>query len=185
MSAVSIGILAFSMSVDAFIAALGRGAAARRPGMLRALKTGAVFGIVEAATPLIGWTLGRAASRHIEAWDHWIAFGLLSAVGLHMAREALRPGAERPSPSSFRTTLLTAIGTSVDAMAVGVSLAFLEVNILLVALVIGLTTMAMSTAGLLAGHLLGRGFGRIAGVAGGIALAGIGAAILSGHLAGG
>lgn len=89
MSPVSIGILAVSMSVDAFIAALGKGAGGHRVSYRSALQTGAIFGLVEAITPQIGWAAGAAASSYVAAVDHWIAFGLLTAVGLRMALHAL------------------------------------------------------------------------------------------------
>lgn len=184
MSPVSIGVLAVSMSVDAFIASLGKGAVARRPSFGRALKTGAIFGVVEAVTPLIGWGLGVAASQYVDQVDHWIAFVLLSGVGLHMLLQAFKPrdeGHARPADTLW-ATLATAVGTSIDAMAVGVSLAFLDVNILLIALAIGFTTMVMSSTGILAGRFLGHRFGRIIEVFGGTALITLGSVILYEHL---
>ena len=183
MSPVSIGVLAVSMSVDAFIAALGKGAATRRPTLGHALRTGAIFGAVEALTPLIGWALGLAASRYVQTVDHWIAFLLLGAVGVHMLLQA-RKGAteEAASGATLWATVLTAVGTSIDAMAVGVSLAFLQVNIVLIALAIGATTMVMSSTGVLAGRFLGRRFGRVAEAMGGGALIGLGSLILFEHL---
>lgn len=188
MSPISIGVLAFSMSVDAFIAALGRGARAPRPSMGSALRTGAIFGVVEAVTPLVGWAAGVAASQAIVAIDHWIAFALLAGVGLHMILQAMsRPEAEPPATLSagLAATLVTALGTSLDAMAVGVSLAFLNVNIVVIALAIGCATMVMSSTGVMAGRYLGRRFGRMAEVVGGVALFGLGAAILVEHLGAG
>lgn len=187
MTPVSIGILAVSMSIDAFIAALGRGAVERRPRMTQVLRTGALFGVVEAITPLLGWLMGVAASRHVQAFDHWIAFGLLAVVGLHMAWQALQRPLGEPTPisTSIRALLVTAIGTSIDAMAVGVSLAFLDVNIVVVAVAIGLATAVMSSAGLLAGGLLGRRFGRVCEVLGGLALFALGLTILIEHLTAG
>ncbi len=183
MSPISIGVLAVSMSVDAFIAALGKGAAGPRPRIGQVLRTGAIFGAVEMVTPLIGWGLGMAASQYVAAVDHWIAFVLLAGVGLHMILQASRPVPTRAAaPASLRVTLITAIGTSIDAMAVGVSLAFLEVNILLIAAAIGFATLVMSSTGLLAGRLLGHRFGRAAELLGGLALIGLGATILHGHL---
>lgn len=186
MSPISIGVLAVSMSIDAFIASVGRGAATRRrPSLGNALRTGAVFGLVEAITPLLGWALGLAASRYVEAIDHWIAFGLLGAVGSHMALAALNRNEEAPAPVASGWRLIAvAVGTSIDAMAVGVSLAFLDVNILVIAAAIGVATMVMSATGMLAGRMIGRRFGRIAEVAGGIALVILGAMILYEHLAG-
>lgn len=184
MSPITIGVLAVSMSVDAFIAALGKGAAGAPPRLLEILRTGAIFGAVEMITPLIGWALGMAASQYIEAVDHWIAFVLLAGVGLHMILQATRPANDGtpPGPVTLRMTLATAIGTSIDAMAVGVSLAFLEADILVIALAIGFATMVMSSTGLLAGRLLGRRFGRIAELLGGLALIGLGGMILFEHL---
>ncbi|MDN3711997.1 manganese efflux pump MntP family protein [Paracoccus cavernae] len=183
MSPIAIGVLAVGMSVDAFIASLGRGASGSRPSFALALRTGAVFGIIEALTPLLGWTLGVAASRYVEAFDHWIAFTLLAAVGLRMVMQALRrPEDETPAPASFWMLVATAVGTSIDAMVVGVSLAFLEVNIVIIALAIGLATMAMSTTGMLAGRFLGSRLGRIVEILGGLALVAFGTTILIEHL---
>ncbi len=182
MSPVSIGVLAVSMSVDAFIASLGRGASGPRPGIGQALKTGAIFGLVEMVTPLIGWAAGMAASQHVAAVDHWIAFALLAAVGCHMILQALSPQEDKAPAATFWATIATAVGTSLDAMAVGVSLAFLEVNILVIAVAIGVATLVMSSTGVLAGRFLGRRFGRLAETFGGCALIGLGALILYEHL---
>lgn len=184
MSPISIGILAIGMSVDAMIASLGRGAAQGRPNLRRALGTGVVFGVVEMITPLIGWCLGIVASQYVQAFDHWIAFGLLGAVGAHMAWNALsrHPEEEAPASTTMLALIVTAIGTSLDAMAVGVSLAFLDVNIVVIAIAIGTATMVMSTTGMLVGRMLGAKFGRYAEVFGGLALISLGALILHEHL---
>lgn len=182
MSPISIGVLAVSMSIDAFIASLGKGTSARRPSLAATLRTGAIFGVVEAITPLVGWAAGVAASRHVESVDHWIAFALLAGVGFHMALQAWTREEEEPRSGSLWATVVTAIGTSIDAMAVGVSLAFLQVNIVVIALAIGMTTMIMSSTGLIIGRYIGARFGRIAETIGGIALVSIGAMILWEHL---
>jgi len=186
MLPISIGVLAVSLSVDAFIASLGKGATAPRPSLGTVLRTGAIFGVIEALTPLVGWAAGMAASQAIVAIDHWIAFALLGAVGLHMILQAWRAGDAAPGrPATLAATVITALGTSIDAMAVGVSLAFLQVNILVIALAIGVATMVMSSTGVLAGRWLGRRFGRWAETLGGIALFGLGAMILVEHLTAG
>ena len=79
------------MSTDAFAAAIGKGAAMRKPVFRDALRAGIIFGVIEAITPIIGWLLGRAALQYVEAFDHWIAFGLLGALGIHMIYNGLRP----------------------------------------------------------------------------------------------
>ncbi|NDW47024.1 manganese efflux pump MntP family protein [Ruegeria sp. PrR005] len=183
MTGFAIGLLAVTLSLDAFLASLGRGARGQSAGIGLALRTGAVFGAVEAVTPLIGWGLGVAALSHVASFDHWIAFGLLMAVGLRMALHGLKPPA--PSPSAGRGTavlLATAIGTSVDALAVGASLALLEVNIVAVALAVGISTLILSTAGVLTGKYLGQRFGGWAELLGGLVLIGLGFAILAEHL---
>ena len=183
MSPFAIIILAVSMSVDAFAVSVGRGAAIGRPRFSETLRTGAVFGVVEAITPVIGWAAGVAASSFVEAVDHWIAFGLLGAVGLHMLFSALaKKEQEAPVGRSMTVLLATAIGTSLDAMAVGVSLAFLDVNIVVIAIAIGLATFLMSSGGMLVGRLIGERFGRIAEGVAGVALVLLGASILIEHL---
>lgn len=183
MSPFAIIVLALSMSVDAFAVSVGRGAALNRPRFSEALRTGAVFGVVEAITPVIGWAAGVAASNLVTAIDHWIAFGLLSTVGVHMffAAFSKKPEEEEPE-SSFLVLMATAIGTSLDAMAVGVSLAFLDVNILVIAVAIGLATFVMSSGGMIIGRFIGVRLGRIAEAVAGIALFGLGLSILIDHL---
>jgi len=188
MSPIAILLLAFSMSADAFAVSVGRGAAIGQPRASEALRTGVVFGVVEAITPLIGWAAGVAASQAIEAIDHWIAFALLAGVGLHMLYVALRTSdverTDEPKGRSLMVLIITAIGTSLDAMAVGVSLAFLDVNILVVALAIGLATFIMSSGGLLLGNLLGDRLGRVAEVGAGLVLCLLGVMILHEHTGG-
>lgn len=185
MNPIAIGILALSMSVDAFVASLARGAGGERPSLRRVIGTGAIFGVVEMLTPLIGWALGVAASQYVQVFDHWIAFGLLAAVGTHMVLQALTSTHETGArPITFWAIVATAVGTSIDAMAIGVSLAFLDVNILIIAGAIGVATMAMSMVGLAAGGLLGRRFGRVIEAIGGLALIALGTAILYRHLTG-
>lgn len=185
MSPFAIALLAVGMSVDALIASLGRGAALGRPSFAEAARTGVVFGAVETLTPLIGWAAGVIASQYVQAIDHWIVFGLLGAVGGRMFLHALRREHEAepvPASRSIGLLLATAVGTSLDAMAVGVSLAFLQANIVVIALSIGCATALMSTGGMLAGRLLGARFGRYAEMAGGLLLIGLGTSILFEHL---
>lgn len=184
MSPLTIAMLAISMSVDAFAVSVGRGAAIGRPKFSEAMRTGVVFGVVEMLTPLIGWAAGFAASQYIEAVDHWIAFGLLAAVGCSMLYAAIRGGQDEEAPRnlSFPVLLATAVGTSLDAMAVGVSLAFLDVNIVVIALAIGFATFLMSSGGMMIGRLIGERFGRIAEALAGVALFGLGVSILVEHL---
>lgn len=182
-------LIGFAMSTDAFAAAVGKGAAMGRPVFREALRAGLIFGVIEALTPVIGWLLGRAALQYVEAFDHWIAFGLLLALGAHMIVNGLRvdESDEDADPSQhhgFWKLALTGFATSIDAMAVGIGLAFMDVHIGVMAVVIGLCTLTMVTAGIMLGRALGSMVGKRAEIIGGIILILIGATILYEHLHG-
>lgn len=185
MSPVAIAVLSLSMSADAFAAAIGRGAQ-QRPDVPQALRQGLVFGVIEALTPLIGFAIGLIAAGLVEAVDHWIAFGLLGVVGGRMLYEGLTRDhddtSERPANRGLLTLVATAIGTSIDAGAIGVGLAFLEANIWVIAASIGATTFALATLGLLIGKAAGVRLGRAAEIVGGAALIVLGTKILLEHL---
>ncbi len=174
------------MSTDAFAAAVVKGAALHRPHWREAIRAGLIFGSIEAVTPIVGWTLGSIASGYVEAWDHWIAFGLLGVLGVKMIHSGLQavetPVEERPTTHPFWMLAVTGFATSIDAMAVGVGLAFLDIGILPVAAAIGLSTFVMVTAGVMLGRVLGAIAGKRAEIGGGVVLIGIGAAILHQHL---
>lgn len=181
-------LLAFGMSMDAFAASIGKGASLHKPKFSEALRTGLIFGAIETLTPLIGWGLGMLASQFILEWNHWIAFVLLVFLGGRMVTEGFRGnGDEEDEPQhrhGFWLLVTTAIATSLDAMAVGVGLAFLQVNIIATALAIGCATLIMSTLGMMVGRFIGPLLGKRAEILGGIVLIGIGAQILWAHFAG-
>lgn len=183
MSPFSIAVIALSMSADACAAAIARGVA-HRPSLGQAVRAGLVFGGVETVTPLLGWAAGLIAAGFIAAIDHWVAFGLLSIVGGKMIRESFEDRDPEGAGGASRGLLmlvLTAIGTSIDAAAVGVTLALLDVNIVAVALAIGCATFVMATLGMLLGSRLGTHFGALVERLGGVALIAIGALILAEH----
>lgn len=187
MSPISIAVLAVGMSIDSLLASVGGGASLRRQcRFCDALLVGAVFAIVQMITPLIGWIVGAAASSYVASYDHWLAFGLLTLVGGRMVLLAFRAEDGDSCEVSFIGTpaalVLTAIGTSIDAMAVGVSLAFVKANIMVIVAAIGVTTFLMSTGGVIMGRLIGNRFGRSAEVVGGLVLVGLGCLILHEHL---
>ena len=188
MHPISIFLLGIAMSTDAFAAAVGKGAAMRKPRFREALRAGVIFGVIEGLTPLIGWLLGLTAVQYITAWDHWIAFTVLGLLGLHMIYVGLKPESERGASDgtkrsdSFWSLAAAGFATSIDAMAIGVGLAFIEVNIVVVALTIGLTTLVMVTLGIMLGRVLGSLAGKRAEIVGGLMLIGIGTAILYEHL---
>jgi manganese efflux pump family protein len=185
MNLASTIFLAFAMSTDAFAAAVGKGATLHKPRIAEALKTGVIFGVIEAITPLVGWALGKAAAQYVTAWDHWIAFGLLGLLGARMIREGLsrvEQEEEKPNSHSFWILALTGFATSIDAMAVGAGLAFIDVDIFSTAATIGFATMLMVTIGVMVGRLVGATIGKRAEIIGGVILIGVGSVILAEHL---
>lgn len=185
MTPATMTVLALGMSVDAFAAAIGKGAALDRPRLGEAVRTGVVFGAVEAVTPVLGWMAGMAAAAHAQAVDHWIAFLILAVVGARMILESRRnandSGSQRPRRHGLLVLLATAIGTSLDAMAVGVTLAFMDADIRIAAVAIGFATAVMVTIGMLLGRYLGGRFGRAAEALGGVVLMLVGTKILLEH----
>ncbi|MGQ9452454.1 manganese efflux pump MntP [Leclercia sp. TB492] len=180
-------LLAFGMSMDAFAASMGKGATLQKPKFSEALRTGLIFGAIETLTPLIGWGLGMLASQFVLEWNHWIAFILLTFLGGRMVIEGIRNDVDEDEPvhrHGFWLLVTTAIATSLDAMAVGVGLAFLQVNIIATALAIGCATLIMSTLGMMIGRFIGPLLGKRAEILGGIVLIGIGAQIMWSHFAG-
>jgi putative Mn2+ efflux pump MntP len=186
MTITALIFLALAMSTDAFAAALGKGAAMRKPHFFQALRIGLLFGCIEAITPVIGWLLGSFASKWIAEWDHWVAFVLLLGLGGHMIwvgmHDEPEPEDEAPAGQGVIALALTAVATSIDAMAVGVGLAFIDVKIQYAALAIGLATTVMVTIGVLLGRVLGAAIGKKAEVIGGVVLVLVGATILHEHL---
>lgn len=190
MGMVSTTLLAFSMSTDAFAASLCKGTCMHQPRFSTAIKTGLIFGVIEMISPLIGWLLGLGASQLVRDWDHWVIFTLLLLLGGRMVLAGLKPQSQNadrccgtsPSSTSWWLIAATAIATSLDAMAVGVGLAFMEVNIWLTALAIGLATTVMSTTGVMIGRKVGAVAGQRAEILGGIILMGVGGITLHHHL---
>lgn len=193
MSIFAMIFLALGMSMDAFAAALARGTClSKQLNVLKLFKTGLVFGGVEMLAPLLGYLLGSMARHWVSQWDHWLAFGLLLILGGRMIYEAFSDDEDhhakqttQPEPARKRDLCLlvmTAFATSIDSLVVGVGLAFLEVNIFVAALLIGLATTTMATLGLYLGRILGDKIGKWAEMAGGLVLIAIGCSVLVDHL---
>lgn len=186
MTPVALLFLAVSMSADAFAASLSKGAELTKPRWRHTLGIGLIFGTIEAITPVLGWVAGKASQQYVEAWDHWVAFVLLTAIGLHMMYEGLKKEEQvAHRKQTLWLLVLTAIATSLDAMAVGASLAFIDVDIITTSLAIGLATTVMASMGTLLGHKLGRYVGHWAELMGGVVLIGIGVMVLIEHTGGG
>lgn len=185
MSIFALIALAFGISMDAFTASVVRGAdIGNRPSFLYALKIGLVFGITEATTPILGYFLGKLAHHWVQAFDHWVSFVLLVGLGVQLIYETVSNKEmpdSTPAPTATKT-FLTALATSIDAMVVGVSLAFAEANIWLSAILIGVATTLMAVIGVFLGARLGVTIGRPSQIFGGLVLIGIGSWILVSHL---
>ena len=184
MSLVELFLLAVGLSMDAFAVSVCKGLSTPRVRVKHMLLCGAYFGGFQALMPLLGYLAGSTVSAVIARYDHWIAFGLLAFIGGRMLWESARGKEEggQPSLGALRKLLVLSIATSIDALAVGVSLAVLRENIWVNAAWIGCVTFALSALGVLAGRRLGRRMQRCATVAGGLVLIFIGAKILIEHL---
>jgi putative Mn2+ efflux pump MntP len=186
MGLLSLLLIALGLSADCFAVALSASITNPHHSLSQVGRVSVSFGLFQAAMPLIGWVVGRTIVSYIAPFDHWVAFGLLVFVGGRMLWESFhREAHEKPVDVSRGLLLLTlSIATSIDALAVGLSFAFLEVNIWLAALVIGLTAAAVSAVGFVVGRRVGAVFGRRAELAGALILIGIGIRIVVTHLAG-
>ncbi len=184
MSPWALFVLAVGVSADAFAVALGKGLQLRRHVMRGAFLIAGAFGVAQAVMPLLGWLLGSTFAAAIAPFDHWIAFALLAAIGGKMLWEAFRPGDDDDPASgiSAREIALLALATSIDALAVGLSFAFLDVPLWIAVVSIGLVTFVLSFVAVLIGHRVGTRWRRPAEIIGGIVLIGIGTQILIEHL---
>ena len=183
MSLLELFLLAVGLSMDAFAVSVCKGLSVERVKPSNMLACGIYFGGFQALMPLIGYLLGARFQSMIESIDHWIAFALLLLIGVNMIREALGDDGEALDASfGAKTMLLLAIATSIDALAVGVTFAFLSVNILPAVCFIGAVTFALSALGAKLGGVFGMKWKRRAELAGGAILVLIGLKILVEHL---
>ena len=183
MSFFDLFVIALALSMDAFAVSICKGLSAKKAGAKHILTAGVYFGGFQALMPLIGFLLGYKFERFIVSVDQWIAFVLLAVIGGNMIKEALGGEDDEVNDSfSFKTMLPLALATSIDALAVGISFAFLGVDIVTAALLIGVTTFVISGAGIVVGNIFGAKYKSKAELAGGIVLILIGLKILLEHL---
>ena len=180
-------IIAVGVSMDAFAVAVCKGLSIQTLKLRHALIVGLWFGLFQALMPTLGWLLGSAFANLITAVDHWVVFALLAIIGGNMIRESLgkEEGCECEECTcslAFGNMLMLALATSIDALAVGVSFALLNVNILAVVLSIGLCTFLISTVGVKIGNVFGARFKSKAEFLGGAVLVLMGLKILLEHL---
>jgi len=184
MNALSTLVIAISLSADSFAVAACKGAALGRPKPLEALRTGAIFGAVQAVAPVLGWALGEAASGYVAAFDHWIAFLILAALGVKMILDGFnhKEACDKRAQHTAGALIAAAVSTSIDAVWVGLSLAFIDANIWMAAAIIGITTFLVAALGVMIGNAIGRKIGKIAEVFGGVVLIAVGTMIVLEHL---
>lgn len=182
MSLTELFITAVGLSMDAFAVAICKGMARGRWSWRDALIVGLFFGGFQAGMPLLGYIFGIQLSDFVTKWDHWIAFILLGIIGVNMIRESRGDPEEYSDTLAFRSMAVLAIATSVDALAVGITLAFLSVDILPAVLFIGVVTFLFSVLGMRIGVSFGLRFHAKAELMGGVILILIGIKILLEHL---
>lgn len=189
MSFFTVFLLAVALSMDAFAVALASGCAIREVRLRQYVRVSVAFGFFQFFMPVLGWFLGQSVHHFIEAWDHWLAFVLLAWIGGNMLRSGiggLRQGEPVSCPQSDPTAgwnlLLLAVATSIDALAIGVTFAFLQVDILSAVCFIGAVTFVFSSAGVKVGSVFGTRYQSKAELFGGVVLIGMGIKILLEHL---
>ena len=183
MSFLELLLVAVGLSMDAFAVAVCRGLEMRRIDYRQALLIAVFFGGFQALMPVEGYLLGAGFEHYISALDHWIAFALLAFIGGKMIWEAVRGGEEeQPQELDLKMLLMMAVATSIDALAVGITFAFLRMDILSSALTIGATTFLISFGGVAAGNRFGARYKQKAEIVGGVVLVLIGVKILLEHL---
>lgn len=184
MTFIEVMLIALGLAMDAFAVCLGAATTGFIRGPRPVFRLAFHFGLFQALMPVLGWLAGTTISRYISAFDHWIAFALLAFVGGRMVRSGLDKSSEchEVDPSRGGTLIMLAIATSIDAFAIGLSLAMLKVAILYPAVVIGVVAAALSLVGIFLGHRLGCAFGKRMELIGGLLLIGIGLRVVVTHM---
>lgn len=184
MGLLELFILAVGLSMDAFAVSICKGLATDKIQIKHSLITGGWFGGFQALMPLVGFLLGTSFEKYVTKIDHWIAFILLGAIGANMIKEAFdKDDAETDASFCFKTMLVMAVATSIDALAVGISLALLpDINILAAVIFIGITTFLFSAFGVKIGNVFGEKYKSKAELLGGVILILLGLKILLEHL---
>ena len=183
MSLLTLFITAVGLSMDAFAVSICKGLALKKINIRKACLVGLWFGGFQALMPLIGYLLGSQFKEAVETIDHWIAFVLLALIGINMVKEALSKEEEKADDSlSVRTMFLLAVATSIDALAVGVTYAFLQVDIVPAVSFIGIITFTLSAIGVKIGNVFGVKYKSKAELTGGVILILMGIRILTEHL---
>ncbi|MBR3962117.1 MAG: manganese efflux pump [Oscillospiraceae bacterium] len=182
MSVIELILIGISLSMDAFAVSICKGLSVGKIKPKHMLIAGIWFGGFQALMPLIGYLLGSTFEQYITSIDHWVAFILLGIIGINMIKESRETENDQDSSFGFKAMLVLAVATSIDALAVGITFAFLKVDILLAIALIGITTFAFSAAGIKIGSVFGAKYKSKAEFFGGAVLIFLGIKILIEHL---
>lgn len=184
MSFLEVLLIALGLAMDAFAVSLAAGTTRHINGPRPVFRLSFHFGLFQALMPVLGWLLGSSVQRWIAPFDHWVAFVLLAFVGGRMIRSGLDSNGEgmTADPSRGATLVMLSVATSIDALAIGLSLAVLGLDIVYPAIVIGVVAATMSLLGIFLGGRLGKAFGKRMEVLGGLILIAIGARVVISHL---
>jgi len=184
MGLIEIFLIAIGLSMDAFAVSITIGLTVKRPKIKEVLIPGFYFGFFQMLMPLIGYFAGTFFSGYIQAFDHWIAFALLGLIGGKMIKESFSKKEEKINDNPFQCIkmLFLAIATSIDALAVGITFSFFEMNIFKTIIIIGIITFCISTVGVKIGNVFGTKFKSKAEFFGGVVLVILGIKILIDHL---
>ena len=183
MTLVEIVGIAIALAMDAFAVAIAAGARLPRLTFRPVFRLSFHFGLFQFLMPVIGWAVGYQVAHTITHYGHWVAFGLLAAIGLKMIYESVSREPEKSNPRDLTrkwSMVGLSIATSIDALAVGLSVAFLQVDILFAAVIIGITASAFTIVGMAFGRSLSGRFGRGMEIMGGLILLAIGLKIVAG-----
>ncbi|MFW6151855.1 MAG: manganese efflux pump MntP family protein [Verrucomicrobiota bacterium] len=183
MSIFAIIAIAFAVAMDAFAVSISSGIAIREMKVRHALLIAAFFGIFQGVMPMVGWMVGEGVKAFIEPWDHWVAFGLLLGAGVKLIYESRKSQGSPPGydPTNIYVLFILSIATSIDALAVGLTLSFVDIGIVVPVMVIGFITFIMSFAGTYTGKMLGHLLERKMELAAGLLLIAIGIKVLIEH----
>lgn len=182
MGIVELFLVGVALAMDAFAASICQGLGMVKIDLKKALFIALMFGAFQALMPLIGYLIAGTFASYITNIDHWIAFILLVLLGINLIKEAFEKEEKVKEKNFFMAVFLLALATSIDAMAIGVTFAFLRVDILLAVLIIGLVTFVISLIGIYIGRLFGSRYKSVAEIFGGVVLILIGLRILLEHL---
>ena len=183
MGVLEILLIAIGLAMDSFAVSICKGLSMRKMNWKKAIIIGLYFGIFQALMPVIGYFLGSSFESLVTRIDHWIAFVLLVAIGGNMLKEAFGKNSENCNDDvDFKTMIILAIATSIDALAVGITFTFLNTNLILAVSIIGIVAFVWSVVGVKIGNKFGAKYGRKAEVVGGLILIFMGVKILLEHL---